>query len=93
MHRVLAAEGVLGGAGNRRYNSPMTRECFFCHRPLSIEQRTTVFCSLRCQTLASQLEAGGPRGAPRRHAPRGKGALRPPPEAAGKPFRRPSANR
>jgi hypothetical protein len=72
----------------------MTRECFFCHKPLSIEQRDTVFCSLRCQTLASQMEQGGPRplGTSGRNAPLGKGPLRPPPGRAGKALRRPSAN-
>ena len=73
----------------------MARECYFCHKPLSIEQRTTVFCSLRCQTLASQLEGGGPpqHGAPGRDATLGKGPLRPPPGLAGKALRRPAANR
>ncbi len=72
----------------------MIRECFFCHKPLSIEQRMTVFCSLRCQTLASQLEQGGPRRpeVPGHGAPPGKGVLRPLPGPAGKTPRRPTAN-
>lgn len=71
----------------------MLRECFFCHKPLSIQQRTTVFCSLRCQTLARQMEQDSPRrlGVPGQRAPLGKGALRPP-AGLGRTPRRPSAN-
>lgn len=33
----------------------MYRTCFFCHRPLTVRQRASVFCSLRCQALYARL--------------------------------------
>jgi len=62
----------------------MVRTCFFCRKPLPIEQRGTVFCSVRCQELEAQLQAaasGAPqpgRAASARSAP--IGALRANPE-------------
>jgi hypothetical protein len=38
----------------------MVRTCFFCHKPLPLEQRGTVFCSVRCQELEAQLQAATP---------------------------------
>ena len=35
----------------------MGRLCFWCHKPLPIEQRATVFCSRRCQELEAQMRA------------------------------------
>lgn len=39
--------------------SVMVRQCFVCKKPLPVEKRATVYCSLRCQELDRQL----------RHAP------------------------
>ena len=39
------------------YPLAMERRCFFCHKPLPVELRATVFCSERCQDLERQLRA------------------------------------
>ncbi len=40
----------------------MIRTCFVCGKPLPIEKRATVYCSLRCQELDARLR---PVAAPR----------------------------
>ena len=33
----------------------MNRDCYFCGKKLKIEQRASMFCSLRCQELHRTL--------------------------------------
>lgn len=68
----------------------MMRTCFFCHKPLPIEQRGTVFCSVRCQELEAQLQASSSgRTLPSRPAPDDAapfGSLRPDPKRPSGPL-------
>ncbi|MBI4082082.1 MAG: hypothetical protein HY423_05670 [Candidatus Lambdaproteobacteria bacterium] len=38
----------------------MTRTCFQCNKPLPIERRHSVFCSLRCEQLHTHLGGAAP---------------------------------
>ena len=38
----------------------MKRECYFCGKKLKIEQRASMFCSLRCQELYRTLRQRPP---------------------------------
>ncbi|MCZ6843054.1 MAG: DUF2116 family Zn-ribbon domain-containing protein [SAR324 cluster bacterium] len=39
----------------------MSRHCFFCRKPLGIEKRAEMFCSLRCRELYGKLRREAPR--------------------------------
>ncbi len=43
----------------------MNRTCFLCRKPLPVEQRATVFCSVRCQERYERLERDGQPRLPR----------------------------
>ncbi|MBI3993262.1 MAG: DUF2116 family Zn-ribbon domain-containing protein [Candidatus Lambdaproteobacteria bacterium] len=42
----------------------MNRHCFLCNKPLPVEQRTTVFCSARCEERYRLLQAAAPASPP-----------------------------